>query len=126
MRGVAFEVVPDVLGGVECRRRRWELFQMQPGIGPAYGLNRRSAMNAAAVPEEGDGPAEVSQPRSAALCHVDGLKVLRWEAEVEAQGLALRGHGEGGQRREPLMLGARGADGALSGGSPRPAAGGEA
>jgi hypothetical protein len=125
IRGVAFEVVPDLLRRIELRRIRWELFQMQPGIGLAHCLDRRSAMNAAAVPEEDDMAAQVPQQHSEELGHVDGLKVVRLEAEVEAQVLALRGHGEGGQRRDPVMLVAIGDDGGLSCGSPRPAARGD-
>jgi hypothetical protein len=70
-------------------------------------------------------PAEVPQQRSEERCHVDGRNVMRLEAAVEAQVLALRGHGEGGQRRDPVMLVAIGDDGGLSGGSPCPAARGD-
>src|SRR5437899_1999457 len=61
--GVPFEVVPDLLGGIELWRIRRELFQMQPGVGLTHRLNGRASVNGPAVPEAHDMSAQMPQER---------------------------------------------------------------
>ena len=60
---MAFEVIPDLLNRVELRRIGWALLPMQPGVGLLHGLDRRSPVNGAAVPQEDEVAAEMPQER---------------------------------------------------------------
>ena len=73
-------------------------------MGLTHGVNRRSPVNRAAVPQQYDRAPDVAQERSQEARHIDGLEVVRLEANIQTQVLALRGDREGGQRRESIML----------------------
>jgi hypothetical protein len=124
MGGVAFEVVPDLLRRIEFWGIRRELFQMQPGMGLAHRLDRGPAMNRTTIPEEHDMAAPMTQERAEEVGHIDRLEVARLPAQVQAQVLALRGDGEGGPRRDAVMLIVVGDDRRVSGRSPGAPAGG--
>jgi hypothetical protein len=95
---------------------------MQPWIGPLDRRDRRPLMTRSSLPQADDVTAQLAQQRAQALGHVLGLEVLRLEAAVHAQGLALGRDGEGGPRREPRRLVVRADEGRLSLGRPCAAA----
>jgi hypothetical protein len=123
--GMAFEVVPDLLNGVEFRGIGWKRFQVQPRMSLAHRLNGQPPVNRAAVPQHDDVATEMPQQRAQEISDVDRLKVPRLPAEVQAQLLALRGHGQGGEGREPVMFVAIGDDGRVPLGGPGPATRGD-
>jgi hypothetical protein len=49
---MAFEIVPDLLCGVKLWCIGGELFQMQPGISPLDGGDRRPLVNRALIPQD--------------------------------------------------------------------------
>jgi hypothetical protein len=123
---VAFNVVPDLLRGIALRRRRWDLFQIPPRIGPAHRRDRRPPMHLTAVPEEEDRTTQRPPQRSEDLGHGDGLNVVRLPAEVEAQVLTRGGYREGGQSGEAILLVVVGHERCVPLGRPGPATRGDA
>jgi hypothetical protein len=79
---MAFEVIPELLGGIEFRGIGGELLQMQPGMGLLHGLDRRSTVNAAAIPEEDDMVPQMPQERTQEIGHGESLKVVRLPTDV--------------------------------------------
>jgi hypothetical protein len=120
---VAFEVVPELLRRIECRRISRELLEMQPRMRLAHRVDSRPAVNRAAVPQQDDGSPEMPQERTKEVGHIDRLEVPWLEAEVQPQMLALGGHREGGQGRDPVMLRVVADEGRMPRGRPGAAAG---
>src|SRR6266545_1317155 len=79
--GVAFEVVPDLLRGIELGGIRRELLQRPPGVALTHGLDRRPTMNRTTVPEAHDMAPQMSQERAEEVGHVGGREVARLPAE---------------------------------------------
>jgi hypothetical protein len=123
VRGVAFEVVPHLLDGIQFRRIRGELFHVQPGMGLAHRLDGRAPMNRAAIPEQDDGSPEMPQKRPQERGHIEGLEVVRLKADVQAQVLAFGRDRQGRQRRNPIVLVIVGEDRCVPHGRPGPATG---
>jgi hypothetical protein len=103
VRGVGFEVVPHLLRGIELRRIRRELFQMQSRVSLAHRLDGRPPVNRATVPEQDDVAPQVLQERTQEAGHIEGLKVARLEAEVQPQMLAFGRDRKGGQSGDTVM-----------------------
>src|SRR6266511_3298089 len=101
---VAFEVVPDLLGRIKLRSIGWELLQMHPGIPRAHHVDDGSLVNDATVPEEHDLSSQMPQQRPEELGHVNGLEAVRLPAEIQPYGPTCRGHREGSQGRDAVML----------------------
>src|SRR6266487_1287409 len=120
---VAFEVVPELLRRIEFRRIRRERLEMQPRMRLAHRVDSRPAVNRAAVPQQDDGAPEMPQERTKEVGHIDRLEVTWLEADVQPQMLALGGHREGGQGRDPVMLIVVADDGRVPRGRPGAAAG---
>lgn len=62
--GVAFEVVPHLLGQIALRLIRWELLQMQPGMRLADSVDDRAPANTDPVPQKHNKPLLLPQRRA--------------------------------------------------------------
>ena len=102
--GVAFEVIPDLRCGIECRRIGWKRFQVQPGIGLAHRREGRPAMHAATVSQEHHVSQQMPQEQAQDVRHVHGLEVVRLPAEVQSHMLVFPRDGEGRQAGEAVMF----------------------
>lgn len=121
---MTFEIVPDLLGRIELRRRRRQLFDLPPGVGLAPRREGRTPMHRAALPRQDDLSPQMPPERSKTASDREGLEGARLEAEGQAQVLALWGYRESRQRREAVMVVVVWDDRHVPLGGPGPAAGG--
>ena len=119
-----FPIVPELLGRVEFRGIRRELFDMQPRVGLADRLDGTPPVNTGAIPEEDDMAPQLAQQRPEEVRHVDRFETAGLKTEVQTQVLPLRGHGESGQGGEAVMPIVVGDDRGLPHRRPGAAAGG--
>jgi hypothetical protein len=111
---MTFEIVPDLLHGIELRGICGELLNMQPWIAFLKRGNGCSLVDRASIPQEHDMTPQVAQQGSHEARHVNGLEVVGLEVDVQPHMLALGGHREGRQGREAVMLVAVGNDGRMA------------
>ena len=98
-----FPIVPELLGWVEFRGIRRELFEMQPRVSPAHRLDGTPPVNTGAIPEEDDLAPQLAQQRPEEVRHVNRFEITSLQAEIQTPVLPLRGHGERGQGGEAVM-----------------------
>jgi hypothetical protein len=108
--GMTFEIVPDLLHGVELRGIGGEFLNMQPWVALLKCGDRRSLVDRASIPQENDMTPQMAQQGPHEARHVNGLEVVGLEADVQPHMLALGGQREGRQGRDAVMLVAVGDD----------------
>jgi hypothetical protein len=109
-----FEVIPDLLHGLELRGIGGECLNMQPWVALLKRGDGRSLVDRAAIPQEHDMTPQVAQQGSHEACDVNGLEVVGLEVDVQPHMLALGGHREGRQGRDAVMLVVVGNDGRVA------------
>jgi hypothetical protein len=99
-----FEVVPELLDGIEFWGVSWELFDLQAGVGLLHCRDRRPPVNRALIPQQDDMTSQMVQERPQKVGHVHGGEVVRLKPDVQAPMLPVRRDSERRQRRDPIVF----------------------
>ena len=89
--GMAFDIVSDLLYGVEPWSIGGELLNMLPGVALLERGDRQFLVDRASIPQEHDMTPQMAQQCPHEARHVNVLEVVCLEADIQPHMLALRG-----------------------------------
>jgi hypothetical protein len=94
---------PDVLGRIEFRRVRREVMDIEPRMIGQERADLTSAMDRAAIPQQGDGAAQVTEEVPEEGVDVETRKIPGTTAEVEGHAAPLGRDGQPATDREAIV-----------------------
>jgi len=100
---MAFEVIPDLLNGIELGRIAGEGFNVEPRIVPLHLGDEGSLVYTTIVPQEDDRSPQVPQKCTKERGHMGCLKVALLEPEVQTHMFAHSRYTEGCQGRDAVV-----------------------
>jgi hypothetical protein len=100
---LSFEVIPDLFVGIEFRRVGWEAFEVKSRMTSEQRGQCWAAMNGAAVPQQHDVAAELTQQQPQEGSDFEVAEGVEMEVTVEPESLALGAHRHGGDGRDAVV-----------------------